>query len=442
MSEFAIRVDGLGKRYRIGLLEDEADTLVEAVGQWVRAPWRNYRRLRRLSRFDQEHGEDVLWALRDVSFDVERGEVVGIIGRNGAGKSTLLKILAGITEPSEGRATLEGRVASLLEVGTGFHPELTGRENVYLNGTILGMTRKEVDRKFDEIADFSGVAKFMDTPVKRYSSGMKVRLAFAVAAHLDPEILLVDEVLAVGDVYFQKRCLQKMGSMVQGGRTVLFVSHDMKAVQRLCPRAIVLEGGRMQVDDTASKAIDRYVDLGASGSDALDLIDRPREKPGLGEQLRLSRVELFDSRGEATTDLRLGEPFAVEAEFECSHELSNVSVAVGIDTVRGVEVVTTVSEESDALYDCSPGRSLIVRAEFDDLCLNVGGYMLRVGARAMKIGLDYVRDALSFEVLDILSEDTPHSVDLSGIVRSLPRWSGRVEEIHRERSLRPLGNRR
>lgn len=428
MSDVAIRVEELSKRYRIGLLEEKTDTLVEAVGQWIRSFARNYRRLRRLSHFSDENGDDIIWALRDVSFEVTRGEVVGIIGRNGAGKSTLLKILAGITEPSEGRASMEGRVASLLEVGTGFHPELTGRENVYLNGTILGMTRREVDLKFDEIVDFSGVAKFIETPVKRYSSGMKVRLAFAVAAHLDPEILLVDEVLAVGDLSFQKRCLEKMDSLVHGGRTVLFVSHDMKPVQKLCPRVLVLDGGRVEVDADAATAIHRYVGLTTSASDALDLFDRPRESAHFGEQLRLRRVDLYNARCERTNELRLGEPFAVEAEFKCMEDLSRFCVVIGVDTNRGVEVVTTVSEESDELYQCSQGQSLVVRALFDDLYLNVGSYSLRVGAGFTNVSwLDRVEQALSFEVLDVIAEGSPHKMNLKGLVRSRPKWTGHVE---------------
>ena len=217
----AIRVENLSKAYRIGTREERHDTLASTALGLLRRPFRNYRRLSRLTNLsDRNTASDVIWALNDVSFEVNEGEVVGIIGRNGAGKSTLLKVLSRITEPTSGRAVIRGRVGSLLEVGTGFHPELTGRENVYMNGTILGMTKREIDRKFDEIVDFSGVEKFLDTPVKRYSSGMKVRLAFAVAAHLDPELLIIDEVLAVGDAEFQAKCLGKMQDVAQAGRTV------------------------------------------------------------------------------------------------------------------------------------------------------------------------------------------------------------------------------
>lgn len=236
-----IQVSNLSKRYRLGQKEKQADTLFGQISQIIRSPYENLKRLRHLNRFGKED-ESVFWALKDISFEVKEGEVLGIIGKNGAGKSTLLKILSQITEPTSGKIEIHGRVASLLEVGTGFHPELSGRENIYMNGTILGMTRKEIDSKLDEIIDFSGVEKFIDTPVKFYSSGMKVRLGFSVAAHLDPEILIVDEVLAVGDYEFQKKCLGKMEDVSKNqGRTVLFVSHQIDAISRLCSRVLVLK---------------------------------------------------------------------------------------------------------------------------------------------------------------------------------------------------------
>ncbi|MCA9422956.1 MAG: ABC transporter ATP-binding protein, partial [Nitrospira sp.] len=252
-NDLAIKVENISKCYRIGLKENMHDSLGASILHFLKNPLHNYRKYRSLYQFDDlrpdqgDNRPDVIWALRDVSFELKKGEVVGIIGINGAGKSTLLKILSKITVPTSGSVTIRGRISSLLEVGTGFHPELTGRENVYLNGTILGMRKKEIERKFDEIVDFSGVEKFIDTPVKRYSSGMKVRLAFAVAAHLEPEILVIDEVLAVGDARFQKKCLDKMKDVGQQGRTVLFVSHILPAVTRLCRRTILLNGGRVQV---------------------------------------------------------------------------------------------------------------------------------------------------------------------------------------------------
>lgn len=262
MTNTAICVENLSKRYRIGQKEALPETFIGAMSAWLKSPLTNFKQLRQVSHFSENGHDpkDVIWALKDVCFEVKHGEAVGIIGRNGAGKSTLLKILSRITEPTAGRAAINGRVSSLLEVGTGFHPELTGRENVYLNGIILGMSKKEVDRKFDEIVDFSDIEKFIDTPVKRYSSGMKVRLAFAVAAHLEPEILLVDEVLAVGDAAFQKKCLGKMGTVTKEGRTVLFISHQLDMVRSLCDRGIWLYQGQVKVDGDSDKVIEDYLD--------------------------------------------------------------------------------------------------------------------------------------------------------------------------------------
>ena len=255
MSNIAINVDNLGKMYRIGARQRRLNTLRERIGDLIASPFAYLR-----STLHGPSEEEILWALRGVSFEVKRGEVLGIIGRNGAGKRTLLKILSRITEPTEGRAEIHGRVGSLLEVGTGFHPELTGRENTYLNGAILGMKRAEIDRKFDEIVDFSGVEKFIDTPVKRYSSGMKVRLGFAVAAHLEPEILLVDEVLAVGDAAFQKKCLAKIEEFKKQGRTMVFVSHALETVRKLCDKALWLEEGDIKSMGSPDKVIYDYLD--------------------------------------------------------------------------------------------------------------------------------------------------------------------------------------
>ncbi|MFC4873603.1 polysaccharide ABC transporter ATP-binding protein [Negadavirga shengliensis] len=264
-----IKVENLSKRYRLGLKEKQAKTLAGQLGNIIKSPWDNFQRLRRLSRFGEED-QSVFWALKDVSFEVKEGEVLGIIGKNGAGKSTLLKILSQITEPTSGRVELHGRVASLLEVGTGFHPELTGRENIYMNGTILGMTRKEIDQKLEEIIDFSGVEKFIDTPVKFYSSGMKVRLGFSVAAHLEPEILIIDEVLAVGDYEFQQKCLGKMEDVSKNqGRTVLFVSHNMGAVKNLCNRVICLSGGQLTYNGDSKTTVELYLRGKPSGIESV-----------------------------------------------------------------------------------------------------------------------------------------------------------------------------
>ncbi|MCA1790884.1 MAG: ABC transporter ATP-binding protein [Thioalkalivibrio sp.] len=316
MSEIAIRAEGLSKRYRIGSAEESHETLIGGLLSLASRPARNLRNLSRLSNFkvDEDDADDVIWALRDVSFDVKEGEVVGIIGRNGAGKSTLLKILTRITLPTRGRVTIRGSVQSLLEVGTGFHKELTGRENVYLNGAVLGMPAREITRKFDEIVDFSGVEKFIDTPVKRYSTGMRVRLAFSVAAHLEPEVLLVDEVLSVGDEEFQRRCLGKMDEVAGRGRTVLFVSHNLQSVTRLCQRVLLMGGGRILMDAPAHEAVGEYLSGGERGT-AVREWDDPKTAPG-GEVARLRAVRIVNEKGEASDAIDTREGFRIEMEYE------------------------------------------------------------------------------------------------------------------------------
>lgn len=271
-----IKVQNLSKRYRLGLKEKQAGTLIGQISQAVKSPWQNLKQLREMSRFGVED-ESVFWALKDINFEVKQGEVLGIIGKNGAGKSTLLKILSQITEPTTGKIKIRGRVASLLEVGTGFHPELSGRENIYMNGTILGMSRKEISVKLDEIIDFSGVEKFIDTPVKFYSSGMKVRLGFSVAAHLEPEILIIDEVLAVGDYEFQAKCLGKMEDVSKNqGRTVLFVSHNMQAVISLCTSCVLLKNAKVNYSGVPIEAIEYY--LSDSNQSKLGMVWENKER--------------------------------------------------------------------------------------------------------------------------------------------------------------------
>jgi lipopolysaccharide transport system ATP-binding protein len=271
MSKPIISAQGLGKAYHLGSKVDKNATFRDAIVEMVRSPMKKLRA--RIG--EPTDSADTFWAIKDVSFDVNQGEVLGLVGRNGAGKSTLLKVLSRITEPTEGKAVLRGRVASLLEVGTGFHPELTGRENIYLNGAILGMRKTEIDRKFEQIVEFAEVSKFLDTQVKRYSSGMYVRLAFAVAAHLEPEILIVDEVLAVGDANFQKKCLGKMGDVVKDGRTILFVSHNMDAVASLCTHTLLISGGRAGERLTPDEGIKQYLALSSEGGN-LPLAQKPR----------------------------------------------------------------------------------------------------------------------------------------------------------------------
>ena len=325
--DLAIRVTGLGKRYRLGATTGGYGTLRDTLAELAR-------RLGGQAAAVPEPAP--FWALRDVSFEVRRGEVLGIIGRNGAGKSTLLKILARITAPTVGRAEIRGRVGSLLEVGTGFHPELTGRENIYLNGALLGMTRAEIKTKFDEIVAFSEIEKFLDTPVKRYSSGMYVRLAFAVAAHLEPEILLVDEVLAVGDAAFQKKCLGKMSDAAGGGRTVLFVSHNLGLIRELTPRALWLHDGQLRYEGDIGQAIERYLSHGLAAREAeVDLTDHPNRLPGMKKILRAVRCRRPD--GSPAEDFSQDEEIVLDIEYD-SPVVRLAGIGFHFRTFEGVRV--------------------------------------------------------------------------------------------------------
>lgn len=330
MAVGVIKVQNLSKRYRLGLKETQAETLIGQISQVIRSPWNNLNRLRQLSRFKGKD-ESVFWALKDLSFEVKEGEVLGIIGKNGAGKSTLLKVLSQITEPTSGKVEILGRVASLLEVGTGFHPELSGRENIYMNGTILGMTRREIDAKLEEIIDFSGVGKFIDTPVKFYSSGMKVRLGFSVAAHLDPEILIIDEVLAVGDYEFQKKCLGKMEDVSKNeGRTVLFVSHNMQAVSTLTKSCIYLDKGEIIFQSDTKSVIDKYLHLGNS---IRGLYFKQRE---------ISKTEIISvnviTSNEGFTHYN-GRELNIEVEINLHEEIRNGNVSIQIFNEYDVPIV-------------------------------------------------------------------------------------------------------
>jgi lipopolysaccharide transport system ATP-binding protein len=313
-------------------------------------------------------------------------------------------------------------VGSLLEVGTGFHPELTGHENVYLYGAILGMDRYEVTRKFDEIVAFAELEKFIDTPVKRYSSGMYMRLAFAVAAHLEPEILLVDEVLAVGDAPFQKKCLGKMGDVSEEGRTVLFVSHNMGAIQRLCPRAVILDSGKIVVDTDSITAVQIYLKETKDAADQGLVKDLPRESHEYGRVIRIARIALLDATDNETNALRIGEPFSILLECICGENIGNISFVIGIDTTGGDIITTVASEEREEIYSGNKGDTLKVVARFDDLILNSGEFTLRVGARSMKTPLDLVKNALFFEVIDSRYPGAFHFQPLHGLVRTSPTW--------------------
>jgi lipopolysaccharide transport system ATP-binding protein len=331
MSNAAIRVEGLSKQYRIGRRQERYKTLRDSLASAFAAPFRRAGKLLRGQATGAAELDETIWALKDVAFEVKRGEVVGIIGHNGSGKSTLLKILSRITEPTAGFADVYGRVGSLLEVGTGFHQELTGRENVYLNGAILGMTRAEIGRKFDEIVAFSGVEKFIDTPVKHYSSGMYLRLAFSVAAYLEPEILLVDEVLAVGDAVFQKKCLGKMGDVAKAGRTVLFVSHNMGAITQLCEWTLWLDNGQIRLTGPSSDVVAAYLSSGTEGHPTWEFSSAPPD--GLEVQLKSARLLSMGDQPTAVVDF--GSPFKVEIAYDVIEPVRNLSVTYHLLDSRG-----------------------------------------------------------------------------------------------------------
>ena len=398
MTDIAIKVENLGKAYRLGAQAEKADTLVEALLNMAKAPLRNFRRLQRLNTFNTDReSDDILWALKGVSFEVQRGDVLGFVGRNGAGKSTLLKILSRITEPTEGRVEIHGRVSSLLEVGTGFHPELTGRENVYMNGTILGMKKAEIDRKFDEIVEFSGVERFLDTPVKWYSSGMKVRLAFSVAAHLEPEILIVDEVLAVGDAEFQKKCLGKMQDVAGGGRTVLFVSHNMGAVQNLCSRAVALRNGQMVDDGLSQEVIRRYLgSLTRRREDTFLLSNPDRKNSG---KFRFTAGYMIDHQEQPTESIISGEPIAFRFAYSSDQDLDDLTVIFTIFNESGV-AVTNIHTGLKGFNIRSTGNQGAVTCSIPKNPFAIGDYRVSIAAASHGEQLDLISGALQFTVMD------------------------------------------
>ena len=396
MSDIAIRVENLSKQYRIGGPQARYKTIRESLTEAVQSP---FRRLSSVVRGQSSAvSNETIWALKDVSFEVKRGEVVGIIGRNGAGKTTLLKILSRITEPTEGHAEIHGRVGSLLEVGTGFHPELTGRENIYLNGAILGMKRAEIERKFDEIVAFAEIEKFMDTPVKHYSSGMYVRLAFAVAAHLEPEILLVDEVLAVGDVGFQKKCLGKMGEVALGGRTVLFVSHNMAAVRNLCQRCVLLEEGAVAALRDTAYVIAKYNEainnrLGVPVSERLD-------RGGTGEAICV-KVSFLDASKNELPFLYSGQPCYIQLDFEPQRmDLNDVKVGIGIDTIEGTRLLTLYSDFTGESFSIRKKRGSFLCSLVDGLNLRPDVYLISTFLGNQYGALDVVLNAATLEIRD------------------------------------------
>ena len=417
MGEIAIRAEGLSKRYNLHHDRASYGRLSESLSDLVRRPFNRAARPR----------ADEFWALRDVSFEIPSGTAVGIIGRNGAGKSTLLKVLSRITTPTAGRAVLNGRVASLLEVGTGFHPELSGRENVYLSGAVLGMRRHEIQRQFDEIVDFSGIeSQFLDTQVKFYSSGMQVRLGFAVAAHLEPEILVIDEVLAVGDARFQAKCLGKIEEMGQSGRTVIFVSHSMPSVLRLCSRAILLDHGQVVADGSAHEAVRIYLEPETRRSGERHWTDRDRA-PGDGVA-RLKSIRVLPSGGGSTEEINIREPIDVEVEFWVGD----------VGSLRPTAVIALYNDEGVCLFmtndwmptGADPGpQGSIIRStcRIPGNFLAEGRFLVDVAVSTFSPPATHAqeREAVAFQVIDRSQGDGvrgPASIEWPGVVRPVFEW--------------------
>jgi len=413
----AIQTDRLSKQYQIGEMQSAYGTLRDSLASGAR---------RLVRRDHSQHVEDI-WALRDVSLEVPEGQVLGVIGKNGAGKSTLLKILTRITTPTSGTAEIHGRVGSLLEVGTGFHPELTGRENVYLNGSVLGMKRREIQSKFDEIVEFSGVERFIDTPVKRYSSGMSVRLAFSVAAHLEPEILLVDEVLAVGDAEFQRRCLGRMEDLSQSGRTVLFVSHQMQAVTQLCDRAVLLEQGEIALDGSAEYVVAEYLQLvGGSSSERT----WPEDSAPGDMVVRLLAVRVVDEDGDVVSSVDVRKPVGIEMTFRVLRDSGrSVFPKVKIYDARRNVAFNALDTSSRWLQPTTPGV-YVSTAWIPANLLNEG--LIAVDVGVCSVGTTKLHphtganDVVSFHVRDPGEGDSakgPFTGQLQGVLRPLLEWT-------------------
>jgi lipopolysaccharide transport system ATP-binding protein len=422
MSDVAIKIEGLGKRYRIGKRQRYRtfrDSLVSAAT----APFR------KIFSGEGSDSENTFWALKDVGLEVRRGEVVGIIGRNGAGKSTLLKVLSRITEPTEGQVEITGRVGSLLEVGTGFHPELTGRENIYLNGAILGMRHAEIQRKFDEIVAFAETEKFLDTPAKHYSSGMYTRLAFAVAAHLEPEILIVDEVLAVGDVQFQQKCMGKMNEVAKEGRTVLFVSHNMGAVLSLCTRGILMQQGRLIADGTAEEVLSKY--LTHVYDEVTEIVDDAPAKEN--QRLKIRRVRVIDAEGQTTQESNLNAELSVEVTFDVLRPGNGYALAVRLFESQHGCIFTTSS------FDQDPDQRLRApweRGKYKAVfrlpieILRGGEYWLTIAAAIPMVEMiDNPERELHFRLIDTASPVIKSSENRWGSVMPIIDWqTSRVSE--------------
>ncbi len=425
MSDVAIRVEGIGKQYKIGAVGTRKDNLREVLTAAVVTPFRRAVNLLRGEASGAADLTETFWALKDINLEIKEGEVVGIIGRNGAGKSTLLKVLTRITEPTTGYGEVFGRVGSLLEVGTGFHPELTGRDNIFLNGAILGMSRETIKRNLDEIIEFAEVAKFIDTPVKHYSSGMYLRLAFAVAAHLEPEILLIDEVLAVGDARFQKKCLDKMNDVSSQGRTVLFVSHQMSAITRLCSRCILLSSGQIMEDGPTHEVVSAYMTADGAQMACREWYNEEK-KPGAGIT-RLLAVRVLDEHGEITDSIDIREDVQLEMEFEVLREGHILLPHFRTFNEEGVNLFTTVDLDPEWRQKRRPrgiykSRVTIPGNTFAESTIFVHSNMITLDPQMLEF---IVPDAVAFQVIDSMdgtSARGDYAGQLPGVVRPMLDW--------------------
>ncbi|NJN99614.1 MAG: ABC transporter ATP-binding protein [Anaerolineales bacterium] len=426
MSHLVIQAERLSKQYKIGEVRVRYKTLREGL---TTALGRPFRWLGNLKAGDNQQAETI-WALQDVSFRVNQGEVVGLIGRNGAGKSTLLKLLARITEPTSGRAELRGRVGSLLEVGTGFHPELTGRENVYMSGALLGMRKVEIERKFDEIIAFAEVEKFIDTPVKRYSSGMHVRLAFAVAAHLEPEILLVDEVLAVGDARFQRKCLNKMQDVGQTGRTILFVSHNMPAITRLCERAILLDNGQVIKDGPAHQVVSSYLSSGL-GTTAERKWPDLNQAPG-NDLVRLWAVRVCTENGQIMEAVDIRRPIGIQMEYEVLKAGAVLTPNFHFYNEEGIYAFVVIDTDPSWRGKPKPAGRYISTAWIPGNLLSEGSLIVGAAISTMNPVTVHIheRDAVAFQVIDTPDGNSArgdYAGPMPGVIRPLLNWTTEFE---------------
>ena len=435
MNEIAVKVEGLSKFYHIGKLQSNSGvTMGERISQTIKTPFRRAKQLLQGHATGAADLNEVFWAMQDVSFEVKQGELVGIIGRNGAGKSTLLKMLSRITEPSRGTATIRGRIGSLLEVGTGFHQELTGRENVFLNGAILGMTRRDIEKSFDEIVAFSEVEKFIDTPVKHYSSGMTLRLAFAVAAHLEPEVLIVDEVLAVGDANFQRKCINKMEEVGGEGRTVLFVSHNMPAVTRMCQRVIMLHKGQLFDDGPAHKVVASYMSEGLGT--AAERIWEDSSKAPSGDVATLCAVRVRDEDNNISESINISKAIGIDVEFDVTDVGRVLQPHILVVNDEGVELFAAVDLDPEWQKKPRPKGHYTSTAWIPGNLLTEGMCVVSVvlwalePARVLQFG---VKEAVAFQVLDtmdgVLTARGDWAGDFNGVVRPKLRWETQFTAI-------------